>query len=133
MTLDLDKFQPQTADYYKWEEMPTKRILKDFNIAKPQIYYVGELNSRFAPGFFIPSLFLIASFLLISNKDFINPKFLKTFVFLAGFFVIILSDLLPSYSFKYTQITYLTYFLPITMGFILYFFLIKIFEKENKN
>ena len=61
---------------------------------------IGELNDRIVMPLFIPSLVLLACFLIITNKETINNNFWKIIIFTYGIGIIIISEILLDLSSK---------------------------------
>ena len=106
-TLDLSQYNKKTVDYYKFNEMLFFELIKRFNNKNDSQLssIVGELNDRIIMPFFIPSLVLLACFLIITNKEVINNNLLKIIIFTYGIVIIILSEILLDLSSKkYMQV-----------------------------
>ena len=101
-TLDLSQYSKKTVDYYKFNELLFFELIKKFNNKNdPQFSnIVGELNDRIIMPLFIPSLVLLACFLIITNKEVINNNLLKIIIFTYGITIIIISEILLDLSSK---------------------------------
>jgi len=101
-TLDLSQYSKKTVDYYKFNELLFFELIKRFNNKNdPQFSnIVGELNDRIIMPLFIPSLVLLACFLIITNKEVINNNLLKIIIFTYGITIIIISEILLDLSSK---------------------------------
>jgi lipopolysaccharide export LptBFGC system permease protein LptF len=100
-TLDLSQYNKKTVDYYKFNEMLFFELLLKINKKDDQLVNaVGELNDRIIMPLFIPSLILLACFLIITNKEVINNNLLKFIIFTYGIIIIILSEILLDLSSK---------------------------------
>jgi lipopolysaccharide export system permease protein len=102
ITLDLSQYNKKTADYYKFNEYFFFELIKRFNNkADAQLTnIIAELNDRIIMPLFIPSLVLLACFLIITNKEVINNNFLKIIIFTYGIAIIIISEILLDLSSK---------------------------------
>jgi len=101
-TLDLSQYSKKTVDYYKFNELLFFELIKKFNNKNDQQFsnIVGELNDRIIMPLFIPSLVLLACFLIITNKEVINNNLLKIIIFTYGITIIIISEILLDLSSK---------------------------------
>ena len=70
------------------------------DLKKSNTNTVGELNDRIVMPLFIPSLVLLACFLIITNKEVINNNLLKIIIFTYGIAIIIISEILLDLSSK---------------------------------
>ena len=133
-TLDLNQYSKKTVTYFKFNETLFFDLLKQLKIPNnPQkVDIVSEINDRLAMPLFLPSLILIASFLIIIKKETINYTFLKIIIFITGITVIILSEILLDISSKKNFMNNFFYFFPlvlfISIGIIVNFFI----DKKNK-
>lgn len=133
LTLDLSLYKTKSVDYFKFEEINTIEILRrlDFKNLKKDEGLVFEMLLRIIPPLYIPTITLVLFFIVLSNRDFISEKKLKSFVLLNGVTILIFSDLLLNYTSKHYSLLYLNFLIPIILTFFSYFFLIKILKKEN--
>ena len=101
-TLDLSQYNKKTVDYYKFNEMLFLELIKRFNDKNDGQFtnIVGELNDRIIMPLFIPSLVLLACFLIITNKEVINNNLLKIIIFTYGIAIIIIGEILLDLSSK---------------------------------
>jgi lipopolysaccharide export LptBFGC system permease protein LptF len=100
-TLDLSQYSKKTVDYYKVNEVLFFELTKRLNNRDDQLpNIVGELNDRIIMPLFIPSLVLLACFLIITNKEVINNNLLKIIIFTYGITIIIMSEILLDLSSK---------------------------------
>jgi lipopolysaccharide export LptBFGC system permease protein LptF len=132
-TLDLSQYNKKTSDYYKFNEMFFFELLKRLN-NKDELQatnIIGELNDRIVMPLFIPSLVLLACFLIITNKEVINNNFLKIIIFTYGIVIIVISEILLDLSSKKlygSLFLYVTLFLFLIINWILLNYFLK---KEN--
>jgi lipopolysaccharide export LptBFGC system permease protein LptF len=113
-TLDLSQYNKKTVDYYKFNEMLFFELIKRFN-NKSDVQLsniVGEINDRIVMPLFIPSLVLLACFLIATNKEVINSNLLKTIIFTYGVTIIIISEILLDLSSKKIYASLLLYVSP---------------------
>ena len=123
-TLDLSQYNKKTADYYKFNEMLFFELINKFNNKDDLHHYnvVAELNDRIVMPLFVPSLVLLASFLIITNKEFINNNFLKIIIFTYGIVIIIISEILLDLSARKlygSLFLYVTPFLFLIINWVL--------------
>ena len=82
-----------------------------------------EIFKRIVKPFFIPTIVLIASLIILFNKDHFNYSKIKFILFFIGFFVLIVSEISARYITKSSvQITFLS--LPIIMFLLGYLYLL---------
>jgi hypothetical protein len=134
-TLDLSQYNKKTSDYYKFNEMfffeLIKRLKNKDELQATNI--IGELNDRIVMPLFIPSLVLLACFLIITNKEVINNNFLKIIIFTYGIVIIVFSEILLDLSSKKlygSLFLYVTLFLFLIINWILLNYFLK---RENIN
>ena len=110
-TLDLSQYNKKTVDYYKFNEILffdlIKKIIDIDGVQKTNI--TAELNDRIIMPLFIPSLILVACFLITINKEIIKYNLLKIIIFIYGMFLIIFSEILLDYSSKKILGSYILY------------------------
>ena len=99
-------------------------MIKRFNDKNDSqlINIIGELNDRIIMPLFIPSLVLLACFLIITNKEVINNNFLKIIIFTYGIAIIIISEILLDLSSKElygSLFLYFTLFLFLIINWVL--------------
>jgi lipopolysaccharide export LptBFGC system permease protein LptF len=133
ITLDLSQYNKKTVDYYKFSEMFFFELIKRLNNKNDSqlTNIIGELNDRIIMPLFIPSLILLACFLIITNKEVINNNFLKIIIFTYGIVIIIISEILLDLSSKnlYASLfLYVTPFLFLIVNWILLNYFLK---REN--
>jgi lipopolysaccharide export LptBFGC system permease protein LptF len=85
-TLDLSQYNKKTVDYYKFNEILFFELIKKLNNKDNNqlTNIIGELNDRIVMPLFIPSLVLLACFLIITNKEVLNNILLKIIIFTYG-------------------------------------------------
>ena len=132
-TLDLSQYNKKTVEYYKFNEMLFFELIKrSNNKIDPQLSnIIGELNDRIIMPFFIPSLVLLACFLIITNKEVINNKLLKIIIFTYGITIIIISEILLDLSSKKISASVYLYFTPFLFLIINWFLLSYFLKREN--
>jgi lipopolysaccharide export system permease protein len=132
-TLDLSQYNKKTVEYYKFNEMLFFELIKrSNNKIDPQLSnIIGELNDRIIMPFFIPSLVLLACFLIITNKEVINNKLLKIIIFTYGITIIIISEILLDLSSKKISTSVYLYFAPFLFLIINWFLLSYFLKREN--
>jgi lipopolysaccharide export LptBFGC system permease protein LptF len=133
ITLDLTQYNKKTVEYYKFNEIFFFQLIERLNNKiDPQLSnIVGELNDRLVMPFFIPSLILLACFLIINNKDIINNNLLKMIIFTYGITIILISEILLDLSSKniYASLfLYISPFLFLTINWVLLNYFLK---REN--
>jgi lipopolysaccharide export system permease protein len=124
ITLDLSQYNKKTVDYYKFNEIFILELIKRFNNKNDAqlTNIIGELNDRIIMPLFIPSLVLLACFLIITNKEVINNNFLKIIIFTYGIAIIIISEILLDLSSKElygSLFLYFTLFLFLIINWVL--------------
>ena len=92
---------------------------------------VGELNDRIIMPLFIPSLVLLACFLIITNKEIINNNLLKIIIFTYGIAIIIISEILLDLSSKKIHISLFLYVAPLFFFIINWILLNYFLKREN--
>jgi lipopolysaccharide export LptBFGC system permease protein LptF len=133
ITLDLSQYNKRTVDYYKFNEMFFFELIKKFdNKDYGQLTnIIGELNDRIVMPLFIPSLVLLACFLIITNKEVINNNFLKIIIFAYGITIIIISEILLDLSSKKLYASLFLYFAPFLFLIINWVLLNYLLNREN--
>ena len=126
-TLDLSQYNKKTVDYYKFNEMLFFELIKKLNNTNA----IGELNDRIIMPLFIPSLILLACFLIITNKEVINNNFLKIIIFSYGITIIIISEILLDFSSKKLYASLLLYVAPFLFFLINWVLLNYFLNREN--
>ena len=131
-TLDLSQYNKKTVDYYKFNEMLFFELIKKINKKDDQLpNAVGELNDRIIMPLFIPSLVLLACFLIITNKEVINNNFLKIIIFAYGIAIIIISEILLDLSSKKLYASLFLYVTPFLFLIINWVLLNYFLNREN--
>jgi lipopolysaccharide export LptBFGC system permease protein LptF len=92
---------------------------------------IGELNDRIIMPLFIPSLILLACFLIITNKEVINNNFLKIIIFTYGIAIIIISEILLDLSSKKLYASLFLYVTPFLFLIINWVLLNYFLNREN--
>jgi lipopolysaccharide export LptBFGC system permease protein LptF len=132
-TLDLSQYNKKTVDYYKFNEMLffelIKRLKSKNDIQLSNI--IGELNDRIVMPFFIPSLVLLACFLIITNKEVINNNLLKIIIFVYGILILIISEILLDLSSKKIFASLFLYVSPFLFLIINWILLNYFLNREN--
>jgi lipopolysaccharide export LptBFGC system permease protein LptF len=126
-TLDLSQYNKKTIDYYKFNEILFFELIKKLNNTNA----IGELNDRIIMPLFIPSLILLACFLIITNKEIINNIFLKTIIFTYGVAIIIISEILLDLSTKKLYASFFLYVAPFLFFIINWVLLNYFLNREN--
>jgi len=132
-TLDLSQYNKKSADYYKFNEMFFLELIKkttdkgDYQ----RLNSLGELNDRIIMPLFIPSLIILGSFLIITNKEIINYNLLKIIIFIFGIFLIVISEILLDLSSKKLQANFLLYLAPFFLLLVNWILLNYFLNKEN--
>jgi lipopolysaccharide export LptBFGC system permease protein LptF len=132
-TLDLSQYSKKTVDYYKFNEMYFFELMKRYNNKNDvQLSNIaGELNDRIVMPLFIPSLVLLACFLIITNKEIINNNLLKLIIFSYGVLIIIISEILLDLSSKNINSSIFLYVAPIFFLIINWILLNYFLNREN--
>ena len=107
----------------------TKRLYNKNDTQLPNI--VGELNDRIIMPLFIPSLVLLACFLILTNKEAINNNFLKIIIFAYGIAIIIISEILLDLSSKKLYASLFLYVAPFLFLIINWVLLNYFLNREN--
>ena len=126
-TLDLSQYNKKTVDYYKFNEILFFKLLKQLNNTNA----IGELNDRIIMPLFIPSLILLACFLIITNKEVINNNFLRIIIFAYGIIIIIISEILLDLSSKKLYASLFLYVAPFLFLVINWVLLNYFLKREN--
>ena len=133
-TIDLSQYTKKTVDYYKPNEILFFELIKKLNLNKDNnllfLNIIGELNDRIAMPLFIPSLVLLASFLMITNKEFLNNILLKIIIFTYGVTIIVTGEILSDLSSKKIYASLFLYFAPF-LFLIINWVLLNYFLKKN--
>jgi lipopolysaccharide export LptBFGC system permease protein LptF len=133
ITLDLSQYNKKSVDYYKFNEIFFFELIKKFdNKDYGQLTnIIGELNDRIVMPLFIPSLVLLACFLIITNKEVVNNNFLKIIIFAYGITIIIISEILLDLSSKKLYASLFLYFAPFLFLIINWVLLNYLLNREN--
>jgi lipopolysaccharide export LptBFGC system permease protein LptF len=126
-TLDLSQYNKKTVDYYKFNEILFFELIEKLNNTNA----IGELNDRIVMPLFIPSLVLLACFLIITNKEVINNNFLKIIIFVYGITIIIISEILLDLSSKKLYASFFLYVAPFLFLIINWVLLNYFLNREN--
>jgi lipopolysaccharide export system permease protein len=132
-TLDLSQYNKKTVDYYKPNELLFFELVKRLNNDNNLLFAstIGELNDRIVIPLFIPSLVLLACFLIITNKEIINNNLLKIIIFIYGIAIIIIGEILLDFSSKKIYGSLFLYFAPILFLINNWILLNYFLNKEN--
>ena len=128
ITLDLSQYNKKTVDYYKFPEISSTELFKRAkNKNESQLPdIITELNNRIVIPLFIPSLVILACFLMSINREFINKTIFKIIIFSIGILIIVIGEILLNLSSKKNIANILLYAAPffflITNWFILNYF-----------
>ena len=90
---------------------------------------IQELYKRIILPFYIPLLFIIASFLILKSKNNLNYKFFKIKIFLMGILFVIFSQISVNLVSKNNFMSLTMVIIPL----ILIFFLILFFFRKKQN
>ncbi len=133
ITLDLSQYSKRTVDYYKFPEIPSielfKRAKNKNDTQLPDI--ISELNNRIVIPLFIPSLVILACFLMSINREFINKTILKITIFSLGILIIVIGEILLNLSSKKNIANILLYAAPFFFLIINWFILNYFTKYEN--
>ena len=132
-TLDLSQYNKKTVNYYKFNEVFFFELIKRYNDKNElqRTNVVLELNNRIIMPLFIPSLVLLASLLIITNKQDINNNLQKIIIFSYGIAIIIISEILSNFSSKNINWSLFLYIAPILFLIINWFLLNFFLNREN--
>ena len=132
ITLDLGQYNKKTVDYYKFNEIFFSELIKRFNNKDHALTnIIGELNDRIIMPLFIPSLVLLACFLIITNKEVVNINFLKIIIFTSGITIIIISEILLDLSSRKLYGSLFLYIAPFLFLIINWILLNYFLKREN--
>ena len=134
ITLDLSQYNKKTAEYYKFNEMFFLELINktiDKNDYQ-RLNTLGELNDRIVMPLFIPSLIILGTFLIITNKEIINYNLLKLLTFIFGTLLIIASEILLDLSSKNLTANFILYLSPFFLLLVNWILLNYYLSKENK-
>ena len=132
-TLDLSQYNKKTVDYYKFNEVFFFELVRRFNDKnEPQLSnIIGEFNDRIVMPLFVPSLVLLACFLIITNKEVVNNNLLKIIIFSYGITIIIISEVLLDLSSKKIYTSLFLYTAPFLFLIINWILLNYFLNREN--
>jgi lipopolysaccharide export LptBFGC system permease protein LptF len=132
-TIDLGQYNKKTIDFYKFNEVFFFELIKKINDKNDSqlTNVIGELNDRIIMPLFIPSLVLLACFLIITNKEVINNNFLKIIIFAYGIAIIIISEILLDFSSKKLYASLFLYVTPFLFLIINWVLLSYFLNREN--
>jgi lipopolysaccharide export LptBFGC system permease protein LptF len=121
------------VDYYKFNEVFFFELIKRINNKDDSQLsnVVGEINDRIVLPLFIPSLTLLASLLIITNKEVINNNLLKIIIFAYGITIVIISEILLDFSSKNINWSLFLYVAPILFLIINWLLLNYFLNREN--
>jgi lipopolysaccharide export system permease protein len=132
-TLDLSRYNKKTVDYYKFNEVFFFELVRRFN-DKNELQLsniIGEFNDRIVMPLFVPSLVLLACFLIITNKEVVNNNLLKIIIFSYGIAIIIISEVLLDLSSKKIYTSLFLYTAPFLFLIINWILLNYFLNREN--
>ena len=138
--INLSKYATTTTTFPKVQEIRTKHLIyclynlhldKNFISTinffvcdkKSRTNIIEEVFKRIIKPFFIPVLVLIASLIILFNKDHFNYSKIQYILFFIGFFILIISEISARYITNNSmQITFLI--LPIAIFLVSYLYLL---------
>ena len=132
-TLDLSQYNKKTVNYYKFNEVFFFELIKRYNDKNElqRANVVLELNNRIIMPLFIPSLVLLACFLIITNKQDTNNNLQKIIIFAYGITIVIISEILLNLSSKNVNWILFLYVALILFLIINWFLLNYFLSREN--
>ena len=132
-TLDLSQYNKKTVNYYKFNEVFFFELIKRYNDKNElqRANVVLELNNRIIMPLFIPSLVLLASLLIITNKQDTNNNLQKIIIFAYGITIVIISEILLNLSSKNVNWILFLYVALILFLIINWFLLNYFLSREN--
>ena len=149
---NLKRYKSKSTTYQKFQESPTKDLLKciqNFYILKKVDTKINnlfchppsiddtkqEIFKRIFKPFYIPLVAIICCLVLFLSKENINFKKKRFYIFLFSFLVLTYSELLLKYSGKSIIGFSLFFIVPIILFLIIYFYstLKTKFKKNNSN
>jgi len=134
ITTDIENFKKKTSDHYKISEYQLSELLNrynDFKNSPIRFGVISELSGMFLISFIIPSITLLGIF-SFSNNDFnINRKLLKFCLFIIGFILILLSEIIVGYMQKNILFFYFFIFFLLLVFFINFFIAKRLFKNVN--
>lgn len=143
--INLSSFATKTTTYPKIQERDTlsllnciipfldegKSGLKEFQCRARMDDITAELNRRLGMPLYIPFVSIIICYLLSSAKENKYFFFRKYIVFILAFTFLILAEIMVRYSGQSVLNSTIYYSLPLTLIFLNYLYLIRIFKFEN--
>ena len=138
--INLSKYITKTTTFPKIQEVQTNHLInclynlylnKNFKSAssflvcgeKSQDDIKEEVFKRIVKPFFIPALVLIASLIILFNKDHFNYSKIQYILFFIGFFILVISEISARYiTYNSTQIFFLV--LPVIIFLVSYLYLL---------
>ncbi len=137
---NLSKYITKTTTFPKIQEVQTNHLInclynlylnKNFESAtsflscseRSQTDITEEIFKRIVKPFFIPALVLIASLIVLFNKDHFNYSKIQYILFFIGFSTIVISEISARYI-TYDSIQIIFLILPITIFLVSYLYLL---------
>ncbi len=138
--IDLSKYVTNTTTFPKVQEIETKHLINClYNLYLDKNYSFStnflscnkdsnsdireEIFKRVVKPFFIPALVLIASLIILFNKDHFNYSKIQYILFFIGFFILVISEISARYiTNDLMSVTFLI--LPIIIFLISYLYLL---------
>jgi len=130
---DLSKYKTKSTTFPKIQEWDSLKLLKctysalqkissSYRYCKSESFaeYIRETFRRIITPLFIPTIILFSSFIIIKSKLDYNYTFFKSFLFLMGVLIIILSELLIRYLGLNYYINLFFCLLPIIIYYLVY-------------
>ena len=136
---NLSKYVTKTTITPKFQEIATKHLLGClYKLNYDKNYFISasyllcekkaendmheELYKRIIKPFFIPTIVLISSLMILFNKDYFNYSRMQYLLFFIGFFIIVISEISARYLGNSTAKFFLIS--PILIFLVSYFYLI---------
>ena len=136
--INLSKYSSKTTKTPKFQEIATMHLVSCLYKLNNNFYYTKvpdyflcdkkaendideELFKRIIKPFFIPTIVLIACLIILYNKDSFNYNKLQYFLFLIGFFIIVISEISARYIGN-SKVEFFI-FIPLVIFFTSYLFL----------
>ena len=138
--IDLSKYTTKTTTFPKIQEVQTNHLInclynlylnKNFRSSSSFLHcskqsqddIKEEIFKRIVKPFFIPALVLIASLIILFNKDHFNYSKIQYMLFFIGFFILVISEISARYiTYNTTQIIFLV--LPVIIFLVSYLYLL---------
>ena len=135
--IDLSQYQTKTTITPKIQEIKSSNIIKCIslllkdkninisisNLSCNKSFYknlVQELYKRTILPFYIPLLFIVASFLILKSKNNLNYKYFKIKIFLTGILLIIFSQISVNLASKSNHMSLIFIIVPLILIFLSY-------------